>query len=472
MSDPFLWAHERSRHIFDISTDLKPGSIRDQVIRGTLLVHRARELGIIGPTGHDLLVVGAGAAGVAAAVTAGRMRIPTHLIDKRDQPFTLQRECETRYVEPTVYDWPATHWREAKYPWLDREPKSALAIHRRLARQLVNDVWDPAFADELVALHPYLTVQYRTKFVNFPPPMRPEGYRVQFDDGSSGTYSMIILAKGFGVEHDRLPDGSWFRSYRFWDTDELRALAQSNYRILISGGGDGALQDFLRLTLRQSERLPEIIGRLPTDPQTLTLCHSVSENRNACSVWCREDEHDHEIDRFMHEAYREHIDDLWKIPSERRRIQDVMRKILRDPLPRITMAHRCDHFTRSYPINRFLVLLIDKYVRDVTRETTRLLWPEREVERIDCQHEHGPEPNKKACLRQPHHVVYRQRVCALASGPAPALTDREADYDVILLRHGADPPQHDVPPGTPPVPRPLYKNTRQVLPYHLGHLRR
>jgi hypothetical protein len=472
MSDPFLWAHELARHVFDISTDLKPGSIRDQVIRGTLLVHRAAELGIIGPDGRNLLVIGAGAAGVAAAVTAARMRIWTELIDKQDHAFNLQRGCGTRYIEPTVYDWPAAHWPFSKYPWLDRE-RPPLPLRRHRARQVVEGVWDPAFDAARTSLYPFLKVRWKTKTINFPPPQRNGRYRVQFDDGSSGTYNMVVLAKGFGVEYDRLQDGSPFRSYRFWDTDEVEALARSDHRILISGGGDGALQDFLRLVLKRSDRLPSVVGRIPAAQETLALCHSVSENRNACSVWCREDQHDHEIDRFMHDAYREHIDELWKIPAEQRAITKLMGEILRDPLPRVTMIHRCDHFSRSYPINRFLVLLIDKYVRETTHDVTRLIWQEHELETIECLHPAGAEPDKQHCLRQPHRVTYREQPCAIAPrstrvGEPPP--DRE--YAAILLRHGAKPRIEEAEGDAKPLARPLYKINRQVLPYHLGHMAR
>lgn len=473
MSDLFLWAHELTTHIYDISTDLKPGSIRDQIIRGTLLVRRAFEQGVINQNGRPLLVIGAGAAGVTAAVTAARLQVPTRLIDKKPHAFALQRGCATRFIEPTVYDWPAAHWQKARYPWIPREPKPALSLRRAIAQRVVEDVWDVALAQERADLAAFLDVRYGTRITNFPPPMRMGRFRVTFDTCPGAFYGMIVLAKGFGAEQDRLGDGSWFRSYRFWDTDTLSAVAASRDRVLISGGGDGGLQDFLRLVLRRSDRLPAVIGRLPAAPETLAVCHSVSEHRNASSVWCLQDEHDHEIERFMHESYRDHIEELWDHARTRTQIEGVMAEILRDPLPDVTLVHWCDHFSRSYPINRFLVLLIDKYVREQTRSGTRLVREDREVGAIACLHAHREKPDKDDCYRSPHRVNFRPVLCALAPGNAPLPADLgEQEYDVILLRHGARGMPHEAPPGGTPLSRPWYKNPRQVLPYHLGHTAR
>ena len=41
IADPFLLAHQVAPRMFDLSGKLDPISIRDQMIRGVLLVHRA-----------------------------------------------------------------------------------------------------------------------------------------------------------------------------------------------------------------------------------------------------------------------------------------------------------------------------------------------------------------------------------------------------------------------------------------------
>ena len=55
MPDPFLLAHIVAPLQFDLSGTLTPISIRDQMLRGRLIVDRAVEQGLVGPR-RDLLV--------------------------------------------------------------------------------------------------------------------------------------------------------------------------------------------------------------------------------------------------------------------------------------------------------------------------------------------------------------------------------------------------------------------------------
>lgn len=114
MPDPFLLAHQVLPACFEIGGRLSPSSIRDQMIRATWVVERSVEARIISPS-KKLLVIGAGAAGATAAIEAARRRVDVTLID-RDEPFSRQAGCTTRWVDPTQYDWPVDHWADGLAP--------------------------------------------------------------------------------------------------------------------------------------------------------------------------------------------------------------------------------------------------------------------------------------------------------------------------------------------------------------------
>jgi hypothetical protein len=116
MADPFIDAHHL-RDFFYLLSSATPISIRDQMLRGTLLVIRLRDAGIIGPDA-GVLIVGAGAGGVSAALTAVSLDVQTHLIESRSAAFQTQALASSRFISPAQYDWPVDHWEEHDFPWL------------------------------------------------------------------------------------------------------------------------------------------------------------------------------------------------------------------------------------------------------------------------------------------------------------------------------------------------------------------
>jgi len=138
MNDTFLVTHQISALRFSIGGLLSPISIRDQMVRAKMFVDRAIDEHLISAR-RGLFVVGAGAAGVTAAMYAASMGFPVTLIDRRERPFHLQRECHTRWIDPTQYDWPASHWNEGIFPW-DSNMWDAEAAPLRWAADLAYNV--------------------------------------------------------------------------------------------------------------------------------------------------------------------------------------------------------------------------------------------------------------------------------------------------------------------------------------------
>src|SRR5690349_1671864 len=108
--DPFLFDHQIGPLQFYIGAKLYPFSIRDQMVRGSLVARRLYRDHVIGPD-DPLLVVGAGVSGVSTAMVAvGDYQVPTTIVDEMPHPFMKQRSCATRWIDPWQYDWPFPQW--------------------------------------------------------------------------------------------------------------------------------------------------------------------------------------------------------------------------------------------------------------------------------------------------------------------------------------------------------------------------
>jgi hypothetical protein len=113
---PFVEVHRLGPLEFNISSPVKPISIRDQMVRAEMLVDDLWDGGLISEQ-RRLLIVGGGAAAATAALCAIELKVPVLVVNMAPSFFTLQAKCFTRWIDPTQYDWPAGHWRMAEYPW-------------------------------------------------------------------------------------------------------------------------------------------------------------------------------------------------------------------------------------------------------------------------------------------------------------------------------------------------------------------
>src|SRR5207253_4242654 len=147
-----LRAHEMAEYVYNVADVAYPVSIRDQMNRSRWLVAKAYDLGFFGPTRDQqfrrLLVCGAGAAGVTAALHALSLGVETVLVEQSPAPFLRQRLCRSRWIDPVQYDWSANHWTTASFPhagppmplpWpADRSNRLAFRWQLRLNAALAN----------------------------------------------------------------------------------------------------------------------------------------------------------------------------------------------------------------------------------------------------------------------------------------------------------------------------------------------
>ena len=166
-ADPLLHVHRRETGEYSIAGKYNPASIKDQMVRAVGIVDRAVRYRIIGPN-KRLLVVGAGAAGVSAAIRAADAQTGTTLVEREDAP--LQRQGDSfRMVDPTGSDWPHAGWNEGGVSGLP------LPLLRKPAVELVR-LW----LAEHVRPRDFLYFRPRTEFIR------------AFPDGAS----VIALLRG------------------------------------------------------------------------------------------------------------------------------------------------------------------------------------------------------------------------------------------------------------------------------------
>jgi hypothetical protein len=257
--DPFLLAHHVDSVRYDISSNLSPISIKDQMLRASNIVERGLHAKLIG-AGRHLLVVGAGVAGVVAAMSALENGVPTTLVERQELFMTLNRS-KKRYVCPTQYEWPLPHYNLHRFPWggsqmplswVAGNPTETLGAWAQTVYQT-----DESNSDFHLLDHTIIKKRYRiiaNKATSEVPQVKVFFKRGPYASSSprprSAVFGMVISCVGFGKERSTVGD---YRGYEFWGNDNFTrnnvGIQDKTVKpnVLISGGGDGPLQDFIRI---------------------------------------------------------------------------------------------------------------------------------------------------------------------------------------------------------------------------------
>jgi hypothetical protein len=266
-----LLAHKCGPNIFDLSTGMGYASIRDQLVRAQLLIRDLRH--------HDsackrVLIVGAGVAGVSAAVACSHHGIKAVVAEVKAVPFPLLRNVDSRYVGPFMYEWPSSSYNDQSYPnlellgtpaawtakWISKEPMPASTLAAFLQDWLNTNPFGGVKPDfwmnsPVSAVRDHVT-KYWKHFRHGKPGPGPafktpkhcvdlQGHKIM--PGTQFQPDYIILAAGMGTERVSLGRGGEWSGKRFWQNDDLREGCIPDWNVGIFGGGDGALQDVLRL---------------------------------------------------------------------------------------------------------------------------------------------------------------------------------------------------------------------------------
>jgi FAD binding domain len=448
MPDWFLRTHgvPGSPLCFDMGGLWAIVSIRDQMLRAQELVRRLARAGALSST-RPLLVIGAGAAGATAALEAARRGIGCRVIDSAASPFGPQARCHTRWVDPTQYDWPMPHWDAGQFPW----PRS-WSPHLPVTR--VPLPWQAAPAAHLaLAWHARLnaaraagliSTDYGARFTGAT--LSPAGPRTPATlveaETQTGTgpmtkhgYGAIIAATGMG--HERVTAGA-YHSWQFWENDTLEAAncglpRTTTPSVLISGAGDGALQDFVRVVTGQRSAAAiwdALIAGGATTPFDIFAELLAAEDHLKCAYACADVADEHHVlqevhDRTIAAAIRWHRLHQVAIAN----VLDVMLAAR----PDVSLVHPCTHFGKTYMLNRFLVHVLADYL-DSSHGRTAL---RSSVAVCDVRGVEHTCAGPGGCLGQGHDVDI---VALPRCGSTPGTTILTTlTHNVVVLRHGINP---------------------------------
>ncbi len=467
--DPFLFTLQwEDLGIFDLTTGLSSIAIRDQMVRAMMLADHL-PVWLEKEHGEDfkrwpILVIGAGVCGMTAAVTLARQGLSALVVDREQVPFFVQRRCTSRWLDPTQYDWPLDHWRRQCFRWrLDhREPPFPWYADR--AHDIVRNQWVPRVRAHRRAVGNRLRFRGRTEAdldtIEFWL-KRPRLLSLTLQNLKNrrrqpcGPFGAIVIAAGFGAEHSSLDGSPQFVGFPFWRADpfEMPACGLAGGKahegtVLISGTGDGALQDFLRvITRRRSVRaIFDDLG-LGAVPFAVEEIYSTELRAEKALNWGRTRREPFAAP-YLKEVHQTHVrlaQALADDPSIRASIYALAKN---RPTQTILVNSR-QIFACTYPLNRFLALLLIAAINDGTVQ----LLSAHELQRIQTNPASPPptSPSAQNCLGHPWRVTLFD---LNTNNPV------EVDAKVIILRHGvpalhfadtAEKLLHDGPRPVPPT---------------------
>lgn len=398
-SVPFtLLAHRVRPRWYDLSTLQARISVRDHLVRSRVLLLTLVENNLL-KRGHRLLVVGAGAAGVNAAMTAAARGIDVILIEREQAPFGLQAACTTRYLNAIEYDWPRDGWHLQAYPddlhprlgydWFDPSARPSLPdyllVHGSDSANFHAVSWRDQL-DQFCKAHPNLQCRWSNELLPLKYKwMASNQWEVSIQDHSNlaaagvqvEKFDFVVTALGQGEETTAWTDPTGApvptKSRQFWENDNLGSPNLGfgfAPKILIIGLGDGALQDWWRCLVDPQLRCAsDVMRRILLVSTTLRQKLAVV----AARLWLGEEQalramqfsdttHTPELYAVLDRQYCDEIDRLWRSSSSND-CANAVQNVLRLDLPEsLTIIGKEPGATpqRVYGLNRFLFHFLRK----------------------------------------------------------------------------------------------------------------
>jgi hypothetical protein len=457
-----LLALKCAPNVFDLSSTLQHISIRDQIVRAQLVV---RDLHKGDPDFDNLLVVGAGVAGMAAALAAAALGKRVVVLDAKDAPFSLFRNIHGRYVGPFMYEWPSAIHGTQSYPprstgmwgpWLKTSPKWR-AADPVPAHQLFEALtrWGKrALRGTNVSVFLNTDRQATLKFVReF---AHNEGVRGRkrmqrqapgprsrlaisetwtawtkncaAKAGARFAPAYVLLAGGMGsedtnlcrYEHPKIKPAKPIKGCDFWGEDKLRNRGVADMRVGIFGGGDGAMQDAMR-ALTYFEHPLKMLTELERDKRVKRLIglhkgdlNAIEQQSRLLVNWTAGPSAYEQVDASCRAIAMQ----LAKYKVVVKRVGESVRK--GDGL--VIHCVREKHFSKSYLLNRFLVHLIDACQPPGG-------WPQKM--RYDLRFEHVADDGNQ---NPGNPLKYRIYIKENRSG-APVVPE---NFDEVAVRYGIE----------------------------------
>gem|GEM_PF-4399199 len=432
-------------------------------MRAAFLVQRLVREDELRP-GFKVLVVGAGVAGVETAIGLCHHGINVIVIDQSKEAFALQKSSKTRWLDPCQYDWPRFHFDTGTFPiegtavflkwkadysiniaakwqftfnWARSKYEDQLDIIWRCTRFDIESIEEDRFA---IRLHP-----------------------IGVKEPKSTTVDAIIFATGSGYERHMLDDSksSGFKCMgpAFWGNDSLNALNLGKTNpptALIMGGGDGALQDFLRITTG-IKSAKDIYKALDLPKEVLHAAHDIESQFHRSLIWMNNRDQDHPVYLARQNSYNSVIDAIWPRLNNSNKLTSLVRKDVKA----VYLAYPCNHFTVYYGLNCFLALLVARAWQKHHDKFSlgRVLRPWLKAK--DCQPTYLVDDEKESSDNKPYEITFRREGCKGTERAAEKIS-----ADVLVPRFGIIKPKevHPLWPGAEPIHP---DRTRHIFPYLL-----
>lgn len=302
---------------------------------------------------YPLLIVGGGAAGITAALTALSLGIEGIAISNGPVFFESQRNCTHRYLHPSIYRWPRSNCTNESYT----PPGVGLVWKADIAENVVAE-WDEQ-------TH-VLTEDGRYKRVN-PIPNKStvnsteDVTKVILTEHKEQEWGMVL----FCIAPKEKTTIGHFTGNHFWEADNLDdyncGCKSERHSLLICGSGDGALQDFLRVTCPglNIQLLHQHLDRLLNEVTEATAndLHLAIKEIGEISVDNYEE---------IHHKCGAVIDKLLMSTEAKKAVARFEENVLKEfPSQRfVTLAWTRDFFRKCYLLNRFLTLLVGKCMKE------------------------------------------------------------------------------------------------------------
>ena len=177
-------------------------------------------------------VVGGGIAGITCATALVTIGTPVVVYEKELNLIPLQFDSDKRYLHPHIYDWPLTSVNDvdARLPVMNWTANFASQVAGVLKKEWENVKGNAP--EETGVVHSEVRALERVE----------NRWSVSTADATDA-FDVVLVCVGFGVEPLR------DESYPYWADLPLNDPAVHSQRWLISGAGDGALTDLMRLCI-------------------------------------------------------------------------------------------------------------------------------------------------------------------------------------------------------------------------------
>jgi hypothetical protein len=222
----------------------------------------------------EIAIIGAGIAGLTAAAGAAVRGVKVRVFEMEDAPskaqglMPLQRNSRQRMVHPHIYDWPIASQLQDGDKLPSKAGFSIMDWEADIASDVVRDL-EKKFEEIRQATGDRIHLEANpVRGLRIEPHEQPPVLVYWDGHEERAVFTAVILAVGFGREKGM---GS---SLSYWTDDGLDGVEAKHGKWLVSGYGDGALTDLMRLCtadFKHSTVLSEFIKAVPEHVKTELL---------------------------------------------------------------------------------------------------------------------------------------------------------------------------------------------------------